>query len=313
MDMNDNDNVIMPPSVALTFFYSSRPICSVPVFILVLLARNEGVTGQNQYLNALNTAPDLIADGGSHLSPKSCLKFLQETIAWDTLAPHLSCPDYLREPMGALWSDNVSAEGPLSIHIRRIAMPDVVYRYMTFRHDRASQLLEEGRLFMPCPAMFNDPFDCSLDEATRLTFIEAAIGCFSTVPDDVLMFSHYADNHRGFAVGFDTRLLIGSLTHQNRPLRADIRPVWYFPTMPKLDLLTQPALCATCKSDIWRYENEFRIFMANGSALAPSNVFALDRNAIVEVICGCKAPDDTVAACKSLTDDLFAPQDQRSG
>ncbi len=122
---------------------------------------------------------------------------------------------------------------------------------------------------MPCPAMFNDPFDCSLDERTRLTFIECAIGCFSTVPDDVLMFSHYSDNHIGLCVGFNTRLLVQSLTAKNKPLRADIRPVWYFSKMPSLSLVTQPALCATCKHDIWGYEHEFRVFMARDRRSRP--------------------------------------------
>lgn len=305
MDINDDDGMIMPPSVALTFSYLDHPICSVPVFILVLLARHKGVSDQNDYLNALNIAPDDIANGKSYLTQESCLKFIQETITWNALVPHLSCPDYFREPIGSLWNGSVSSGNPISIHFQKIAIPKIVYRYMTFRHDRASQLLKEGKLFLPCPAMFNDPFDCSLDDATRLTFIEAAIGCFSTVPDDVLMFSHYADNHRGFSVGFDTRKLIRSITSLNRPLKADIRPVWYFPTMPRLSLKTQPALCATCKSDIWRYENEFRVFITNGSAIAPSSAFTFDRNAIVEIICGCKASDDTIATCKTLTNDLI--------
>jgi len=307
MNVNDDDNMIMPPSVVLEFLYKDRPVCSVPTFILVMLARSEGVSNSNHYLNALDIAPDHIEGGESHLSQEACLLFLQKAIAWDTLAPHLSYPDYLHEPIGSLWTGSASGSSPLTIRFRRIAIPDVVYRYITFRHDRASQLLKDGRIFMPCPAMFNDPFDCSLDDATRLTFIEAAIGCFSTVPDDVLMFSHYADNHRGFAVGFDTRLLLRSLTNQNQPLRANIRPVWYFPSMPKLNLRTEPALCATCKSDIWRYEKEFRVFIVNdGSALAPSSLFDFDRSAIAEVIFGCRAPDETVAACKSLTDDLSA-------
>lgn len=203
-----------------------------------------------------------------------------------------------------MWSDGISQQEPLALRFLCVDLPDTVYRYMRFHADRVSELLADGKLFMPCPAMFNDPFDCSLDEPTRLTFIECAIGCFSTVPDDVLMFSHYADNHRGLCVGFNTRSLVQSLTAKNNPLRADIRPVWYFSQMPSLSLVTQPALCATCKHDIWSYEHEFRVFMARGPSLASSASFAFDREAISEVICGCKATDDTVAACKTLTNDL---------
>jgi len=44
--------------------------------------------------------------------------------------------------------------------------------------------------------------------------------------------------------------------------------------------------------------------MKNGLSLAPSGQFAFDREAITEVIYGCKATDDTVAMGKKLTNDL---------
>jgi Protein of unknown function (DUF2971) len=302
--MEENDNMVMPPSVALTFLYSDHVICSVPVFVLVLLAREEGATDQNPYLNELAIAPDHIADGDSHLTTESCLTFLQQSVSWRKLAQYLACPTHLIEAVESLWVCGASTQGPLSIRFVCITRPQTVYRYMPFQPDRVSQLLTDGKLFMPCPAMFNDPFDCSLDKPTMLTFIESAVGCFSTVSNDVLMFSHYADNHRGIAVGFDTRQLVSSLTTKNTPLRAGIRPVWYFPTMPKLSLATEPALCATCKSDVWKYEKEFRVFMTKKSSLVPSGLFDFDREAITEVVCGCKAPDDTVAACKAFAYDL---------
>ncbi|MBI4763911.1 MAG: DUF2971 domain-containing protein [Deltaproteobacteria bacterium] len=302
--MKETDNMLMPPSVVLTFLCSDHVICSVPVFVLVLLAREQGVTEQSEFLNALDIAPDHIADNKAHLSQESCVTFLQETLQWGTLAKYLACPTYLLEIIGTLWSSGASTQGPFSIRFQRVTMPNTIYRFMRFHPDRIRALIAEGKLFMPCPAMFNDPFDCSLDEPIRLTFIESAIGCFSTKPDNVLMFSHYADNHRGLCVGFDTRQLLSSLTTMNTPLRADVRPVWYLSKIPGLSLDIQPALCATCKCDIWSYEQEFRVFMAKGSSLAASGLFTFDRGAITEVICGCQATDDTVAACKSLTNDL---------
>lgn len=303
--MDEKDSIIMPPSVALTFLYSETPICSVPVFLLVLLTREQGEsTEPNEFLNALDIAPDDIAEDRAPESQASYIDYLQRTIPWQSLVPHVSCPSYFQDPLSKMWSARLSQYESFTLRFLRMDMPDTVYRYIRFHADRVRELLAAGNLFMPCPAMFNDPFDCSLDERTRLTFIECAIGCFSTVPDDVLMFSHYADNHRGLCVGFNTRLLVQSLTAKNRPLRADIRPVWYFSKMPPLSLVTQPALCATCKHDIWSYEHEFRVFMAKGSSLASSASFAFDREAISEVIFGCKATDDTVATCKSLTKDL---------
>jgi hypothetical protein len=272
---------------------------------LVALIRRQSVAPEdNGLLDTLENAPEHIADGQAPEPQESYVSYLRRAVPWGMLAPYLSCPPYLRDAAAAVWSRPAAQSGAFSALLQRISVPDTLYRYIRFRADWARELLSEGKLFMPCPAMFNDPFDCSLDESVRLTFIESAIGCFSTIPDDVLMFSHYADNHRGLCVGFDARRLLSSLTGRNKPLWSDLRPVWYFPVMPPLSRSSQPALCATCKHDIWAYEREFRVFIVRGSSLVPSGAFAFDREAISEVILGCKATDDTVAACKSLTDDL---------
>ncbi len=303
----------MPPSVALEFLYLGNTICSIPVFALVLFAQELGEnTKQNDLLNTLDIAPDHVLKDNA---PKNCdvyIKYIQQVIPWDMLVPHLSCPVYLEDAIGQMWSRSSMEDGFFSIQFQQKEIPDKIYRYMPFHPDRIHELLVDGKLFMPCPAMFNDPFDCSLDESMRLSFIESAIGCFSVVPNDVLMFSHYADNHKGLCVGFDTRQLITSLETKTSSVRADLRPVWYFSKMPKLNLLTQPALCATCKDDIWKYENEFRIFLSKGAKLEPSGIFAFDRAAIVEIICGCKATDHTLAKCKSLTNDLLSCKQKKA-
>lgn len=309
--MEEADNTIMPNSVELAFLYSDNLICCVPVFLMVLLIREQGKTPENnKFLNELDIVPGRIAENRATQSPY--LDFLRQTIFWNSLSPYLSCPPYLKDKLKEMWSCHNLPDKAYSIQFQSVRMPDTIYRYMRFHPDRVRELLADGKLFMPCPAMLNDPFDCSLDEPTRLTFIECAIGSFSTVPNDILMFSHYADNHRGLCIGFNTRKLIHSLTANNKPLSASIRPVRYFTEMPPLKLVTQPALCATCKHDIWSYEHEYRVFMENGFSLASSASFAFDREAISEVICGCEATNDTVAECKILTNDLSSCKQKKA-
>jgi hypothetical protein len=291
--------------VALEFLFEGRTICSIPVFVLVLLARKQGIPAEyTEYIENLDQSPDYVATNHYPSRPReSYINILQQTIQWQNLFPYLSCPSYLKEAIGSLWLSGKLTLGPISIQFKFIEFPETIYRYMRYRPDRIRELLKDGKLFMPCPAMFNDPFDCSLDESIRLKFIESAMGSFSISRDNVLMFSHYGDNHKGLCVGFNTEKLINSLKAMNNFTGADVRPVWYFPKMPELSLDTQPALCATCKHDIWSYEQEYRVFITQGPLVA-SGVFPFDRAAIAEVICGCKATDDTVATCKSFTNDL---------
>jgi hypothetical protein len=56
--MQEADNLIMPPSVALTFLHLDHTVCSVPVFVLIPLAREQSVTDQNEFINALDIAAD---------------------------------------------------------------------------------------------------------------------------------------------------------------------------------------------------------------------------------------------------------------
>lgn len=302
--MNDNDKQRMPPSVAVAFQYDGTLICSVPIFLLRQIILKEGkICEDDRRLNMLMHGPDTIASMDSSIS-EQYLRFLQENLAWDKFSPYLSYTGHLDKEFKCLWNSLLPNRGSLSIRFHSIAFPDKIYRYFQFCECRACQLFSKGKLFLPSPNMFNDPFDCSLDGKVKKTFENSAVGCFSMTPDNVLMFSHYADNHRGFAVGFDTRCLIDSITTKYDPAEADIRPVWYFRTMPALDLKTEPALCATCKSDIWSYENEFRLFVAKNKVLEPSGTFSFDRAAIKEVIYGCRALKKTTNICKALTRDL---------
>jgi len=306
-----DDTMIMPKSAALSFQYEGQLICNVPLFLLVHLAKNKPVTAEySDLFNTLIIAPELIDD--TEYYRNKCVELFLSVISWEVLEPYIACPPFLKTGIKCLWTANTSESGPFRFALQFIELPRILFRYMSFNEEYIRNLLMDGKLFMPCPAMFNDPFDCSLDESIRLTFIESAIGCFSTVPDSVLMFSHYADNHRGICVGFDAQLLAQSLGIKNHPWTASIRPVWYLAKMPSLNLKTHPALCASCKDDIWCYEREFRIFMNKGSSLKPSGLFEYDRTAVSEIIYGCKTSDETVALCKSWVGDLSSVKHQKA-
>lgn len=290
--------------VALELAYSGECVCSVPTFILFNL-----LPESDRYsilAEDYETGIDLIAeDADSMHTSEQCVRFFKIKIPWQDLLPHLSLPDYFEQPFQVLWESKEIGSGELLFRLRVTPFPEKIYRYFLFHEEWTENLLGKGELFMPCPAMFNDPFDCGLDESARLKFIESAMVCFSTKGDNVLMFSHYGDNHRGFSVGFHTLTLLRSLDQKNQGLHPSIRPVFYFPKAPALVLETELALCATCKSDVWKYENEFRLFMSTGPQdLASFGSFCFDREAIREVIVGCKASDETISACKIHTNDL---------
>lgn len=303
--MTEEIDKYFPRFVSLDFYYSDEIIYSIPIFLLVMLARESD--SDTELLDDLAYRADLIANEEHHVRPQNeYIRFLQDSIRWEILYPYIQ-PRYshVKKLLERMWGSTREENRFIGIRFNVKTPPDKLYRYMPFIEDRITDLIVGNNLFLPCPALFNDPFDSSLDEEIRLTFIESAMGCFSVENDNILLYSHYANNHQGICVGFDTEKLILSLTKENKPLRADLRPVWYFSKMPPFKLSTQSALCATSKHDVWSYEKEYRLFMVDeNSSLAPSKSFNYDPNAITDVICGCKASDKTIKVCKTLTQGL---------
>jgi hypothetical protein len=297
--------MIMPPMGEIVYSFGEVELACIPLFLALLLIRQRDpdATKEGYYEQLSSFQVHIIKTSGEDDIDRY-LNYLQERIPWDILSKYITVsPDSLNI-LKRLWRRRKSTSGQYRLSLSVRQLPDRVYRYVRFCPKRIETLLKGGELYLPCPAQFNDPFDCSLDEGMRLTFIECGIGCFSTIRDNVLMFSHYADHHRGLCVGFDTRKLVKSMETPKEHLRADIRPVWYFSVMPRLDIKTEPAICATCKHDIWRYEKEYRLFVSKASALLPSGLYKLDRRAIVEIIIGCRASDESIAMTKSLANDI---------
>lgn len=133
------------------------------------------------------------------------------------------------------------------------------------------------------------------------------ITCLSEVPDSLLMWSHYANNHRGFCVSYNLLAL-------NQKLQFSAIPVLY--TQERVCLrsipLDQGALnketmsifiqSLTSKSPEWSYEKEWRIIRdeaACGSRWDDENKGALlDAISPSAIFLGCCASDELTSTLK---------------
>jgi hypothetical protein len=122
-----------------------------------------------------------------------------------------------------------------------------------------------------------------------------AIFCASRTPTNLLMWAHYAEQHRGAVLGFLPDVARDSMLTQ-------IEPVAYSDRRPSLlddyDLLTRPtpesAAAANrrlylTKSSEWSYERELRLFIPGdippGQAATFKHFYATE---LVEVYLGCR-------------------------
>lgn len=126
-----------------------------------------------------------------------------------------------------------------------------------------------------------------------------AILCLPARPDSVLMWAHYADYHRGCAIGLDS-------DHEAFNRRADggtraLRQVRYVTDRPRVETIHreffEELFCS--KSPEWEYEEEWRMFDAaqhanreltvNGE---PVLLYDFDPAVIREVIIGSRMTDE---------------------
>lgn len=120
---------------------------------------------------------------------------------------------------------------------------------------------------------------------------ERGVACFSDKVDDILMWSHYSEGHRGFCIELNT---------DYEPLNDNIRlfKVMYSDSIPTVSLVDifvnkeeeaiKPLMAMiTTKSNHWSYENEWRLFHMKGDQSIHMNP-----KAFTAIYFGCMMPFD---------------------
>lgn len=296
------ENKVFPPYAELWFCYKSDTILKLPSFLFLrLVLDSRPRANSDQEFQRLSFWADDLPQNQGDKEVLSLITYLQTYVPWRILSPFVTLSPDSKARIASMWRKKRNALSSYRIEIRHKQLPPQLYRYVPFNPERLEHLFTSQKLYLPSPSQFNDPFDCSLDEETRLTFIECGMGCFSAKNDDILMFSHYADHHRGICFGVDPILLAGSMTDEAAQIRADIRPIWYFNTMPPIEFNKEPALCATCKHDVWSYEEEYRLFLAKGRSLLSAGLYSFNLESLKSLVFGCRATDECISFIKSLT------------
>lgn len=131
--------------------------------------------------------------------------------------------------------------------------------------------------------------------------------CLSEIPDNLLMWSHYAMSHTGFVVEFDAhheyfhaqRSAEDEFRHLRRVLYRDARPSAALTALDGLDFFL-------VKSSHWGYEREWRILRALEEAgevvsCLPFGVhlFSFPRGAVKSVILGARTTAPVEAAVRN--------------
>lgn len=116
----------------------------------------------------------------------------------------------------------------------------------------------------------------------------------STKYDDILMWSHYANSHTGYVVGFNKEKLINfcKIALKKQKILFDCYEVKYSDTFPQLHPLksnTEEYVITPLitKNALWKYENEYRLIQTNGT----DSIMTLDYDIYEQIIFGCNILD----------------------
>ncbi len=127
-------------------------------------------------------------------------------------------------------------------------------------------------------------------EESRLRKMEEVFGvfCLSAISDNLLMWSHYADSHKGICVGFNPQKLIDSICP------TWVAPIQYSFEYPKISILEHPEqileILLFNKSIDWHYEKEIR-YVKN--TIDGGCEIKIPVDTIEEIYLGCLVDADT--------------------
>ncbi|NGF75758.1 DUF2971 domain-containing protein [Fluviicola sp. SGL-29] len=105
------------------------------------------------------------------------------------------------------------------------------------------------------------------------------VASFTTKKNNLLMWSHYADSHKGFCLGLDSELML----HTVAGMLSKVVYMNKFPEIPLFgDSFTNMIQILTSKSQHWKYEEEYRLTKVNGA----KSTIILPDEAYKEIILG---------------------------
>ena len=142
---------------------------------------------------------------------------------------------------------------------------------------------------------FKNPrlFDRIINESARESFNNNGVSCFTSDPTSILMWSHYADSHKGICMKFDV-LADPSAFFAGYKVNYEVEyPIW---NHVRSDTGQSVTNLLTTKAKQWEYEQEYRVLKIGdpgNHSFAPS--------ALVEIIFGLRCAADYIDDVKRLT------------
>lgn len=161
----------------------------------------------------------------------------------------------------------------------RIAFEELVAHGVRSEAERNECLPAVSAMIQRDPAaVFAEAFDTA----------NHGVHCFAPAGKDLLMWSHYADSHKGICLQFTPANDVGVFRLAHPVEYCDEYPVVHIPTIPIADTVAMMMR----KGTRWSYEAERRIAMIGIN----SRLMSFSSRALTGLILGCRFPDNHMPA-----------------
>lgn len=200
----------------------------------------------------------------------------------------------------------ISNGNPLAV------VPENLFKYYCLNENNIDAL-QNGYFYLSNPKHFNDPFDCSKNlifenqrELKDWEYVESlnnlndkGITCFSENGIQPLMWGHYTNSYRGFAIKLKPEFII-----PNNNLSKLLKVVY----SNNPNSISEKSAFAEqyqfiIKLEDWKYENEWRLIVNNPKE--NNNRFIYNLNAIEEILIGYQIFDPRNESEVILRDNFF--------
>ncbi len=181
---------------------------------------------------------------------------------------------------------------------------------------RVMKIIKTCKLYFSCYEDFNDPFDCRInphkisedwvktviieprypqcsdeeidDKVKTVNLVEEAkrtttkfmrgegLCCFTRTPNNILMWSHYANSHKGICLGFNVREDMGFFYYP-----VEVQYTDKYPELPDSFTRKYLEILIGTKYAGWSYEQEVRVWKS------PVGEYEFNPEALKEIIFGC--------------------------
>ena len=227
---------------------------------------------------SLDSAVVTLASHGHYIesSPNAKINLIEYQLLLDKYYPNFNKEIEYKKNLNKkeIEKSETTTEYTLARLRKNRGIPQTVYKFFSTNLYNI-EALKEKYIYLTHFSKFNDPFDCNFnlidfskqnkksnqkkkEKSLIENFKNIGVSCFSRKNDSILMWSHYAENHKGFCIEF----------YNNRN-EYDLNPldINYIKNFKNINYYTnkKDALCHMLytKSVEWEYEQELRLVKTN--------------------------------------------------